>query len=44
MLENMVSMLAVGYEYIKSKGYPNIAELLISKEMEFTEISYKTKR
>lgn len=41
MLENMVSMLAVGYEYLKSKGYPNIAELLISKEMEFTEISYK---
>ena len=41
MLENMVSMLAIGDVYIKSKGYPNIAELLISKEMEFTEISYK---
>lgn len=42
-LENMVNMLAIGYEYLKSKGYHNIAELFVSKEMEFTEISYKVR-
>lgn len=40
-LENMFNLLAVGHVYLKNIGYPNIADLLISREVEFTEISYR---
>ena len=35
--------MVLGYGYLKKIGYDNIAELYISKEVEFTEISHFTK-
>ena len=42
-LENIINLMVLGYGYLKKIGYDNIAELYISKEVEFTEISHFTK-
>lgn len=42
-LENMINLIVIGHDFLHSLGYENLANILISKSIEFKEITYTTR-
>lgn len=42
-LDNMLNIISIGYDFLLSLGYENLANLYISRNIDFKEITYTTR-